>query len=97
MKVFKSDVFHGCAIEAREANADLLQALDIVDKAWPSRKFFLGPTEPQVLFDGDTVFENYSIHHMTGVDKVHKQGILGKGAKVAIIDTGINYGHPAVS
>ncbi|EOO01181.1 putative minor extracellular protease vpr protein [Phaeoacremonium minimum UCRPA7] len=33
---------------------------------------------------------------MTGVDKLHAAGILGKGAKVAIVDTGVYYTHPAL-
>lgn len=33
---------------------------------------------------------------MTGVDKLHEQGILGKGVKVGIVDTGTEYTHPAV-
>ncbi|KAL8341889.1 hypothetical protein RB601_005296 [Gaeumannomyces tritici] len=33
---------------------------------------------------------------MAGVDKVHALGIKGKGMKVGIIDTGIDYRHPAL-
>jgi subtilisin family serine protease len=33
---------------------------------------------------------------MTGVDKLHAQGLLGEGIKVGIIDTGIDYTHPAL-
>ncbi|MGL5379548.1 S8 family serine peptidase, partial [Clostridium sp.] len=29
-----------------------------------------------------------------GVDKLHKEGITGKGIKVGVIDTGIDYNHP---
>ncbi|KAL0956638.1 hypothetical protein HGRIS_002771 [Hohenbuehelia grisea] len=37
-----------------------------------------------------------STHLMTGVDKLHAQGILGEGIKIGIIDTGIDYKHPAL-
>ncbi|KAI9167906.1 serine endopeptidase [Paramyrothecium foliicola] len=96
LKVFQSDVFRGCAIEAQEDNADTLQALEAVSQAWPARKLFLGPIEPTALMAGDAVLENYTVHHLTGVDKLHEAGIRGKGAKVAVIDTGINYDHPAL-
>lgn len=33
---------------------------------------------------------------MTGVDKAHAAGVLGKGAKVAVVDTGIWYDHEAL-
>jgi len=35
-------------------------------------------------------------HTMTGVDKAHSAGIKGKGMKVAIIDTGVDYRHPSL-
>ncbi|KAM0449851.1 hypothetical protein ACHAPV_006960 [Trichoderma viride] len=33
---------------------------------------------------------------MAGVDKLHKQGIKGKGMQIAIIDTGVDYNHPSL-
>lgn len=33
---------------------------------------------------------------MGGVDKLHHSGIKGKGIKVGIIDTGVDYRHPAL-
>ncbi|KAI1456967.1 subtilisin-like protein [Annulohypoxylon moriforme] len=33
---------------------------------------------------------------MAGVDKLHQLGVKGKGVKVGIIDTGIDYRHPAL-
>ncbi|KAL2062880.1 hypothetical protein VTL71DRAFT_5952 [Oculimacula yallundae] len=35
-------------------------------------------------------------HAMTGVDKVHAAGIKGKGIKIGIIDTGVDYRHPSL-
>ena len=29
-----------------------------------------------------------------GVDKLHSEGITGKGIKVGVLDTGIDYNHP---
>lgn len=33
---------------------------------------------------------------MTQVDKMHAEGITGKGIKIAIIDSGVDYRHPAL-
>ncbi|KAJ5771265.1 uncharacterized protein N7511_003316 [Penicillium nucicola] len=35
-------------------------------------------------------------HTMTGVDKLRQQGYLGTGIRVAVIDSGIDYRHPAL-
>lgn len=53
------------------------------------------PNAPQTFFDSagsPLLFP----HAMTGVDKLHAEGITGQGTKVAIIDTGIDAYHPAL-
>lgn len=47
-------------------------------------------------FSNNDAATNYSYHAMTGVEKLHKAGITGKDATVAVIDTGVNYTHPAL-
>ncbi|KAH7310534.1 putative subtilisin [Stachybotrys elegans] len=37
-----------------------------------------------------------STHVMTQVDKVHAEGFTGAGIKIAIVDSGIEYTHPAL-
>lgn len=38
----------------------------------------------------------FSPHVMTQVDKLHAEGVTGKGYRISIIDSGIDYTHPAL-
>ncbi|CAH0023652.1 unnamed protein product [Clonostachys rhizophaga] len=96
VKVYDSDVFRGCSLESDEDNSDSLQSLNPVSQVWPSRKYQLAPITPSVVLTDEAIITNYSIHAMTGVDKIHGAGITGKGAQVAIVDTGISYDHPTL-
>ncbi|KAG9050740.1 hypothetical protein FS837_002684 [Tulasnella sp. UAMH 9824] len=40
--------------------------------------------------------DSFAPHVMTGVDKLHAEGIFGKGIRVAVIDSGVDYLHPAL-
>ena len=97
IKSFKSEVFSGVAIESAADNVDSLEALDPVAKVWTSRLVSLEKSvAKQGSFADDASAPNYSIHGMTGVDRLHAAGIFGKGAKVGVVDTGTAYDHPAV-
>jgi subtilisin family serine protease len=39
---------------------------------------------------------SFSPHVMTQVDKLHAEGVTGKGFRVAIVDSGVDYTHPAL-
>ncbi|KAF8634300.1 hypothetical protein AX17_004252 [Amanita inopinata Kibby_2008] len=47
-----------------------------------------GPNDPAIPPDPE------STHILTGVDKLHAEGVTGIGIKIGIIDTGIDYTHP---
>ncbi|OLN85320.1 Minor extracellular protease vpr 5 [Colletotrichum chlorophyti] len=96
LKVFDSSVFRGIAVESDNENTDTLEALQPVAKAWHSTRIQLAPVVTGNSFSNDAAALNYSIHWMTGVDKIHEQGILGKGVKIGIVDTGTEYTHPAL-
>ena len=40
--------------------------------------------------------KTFSPHRMIQADRLHAQGITGKGIRVAVIDSGIDYTHPAL-
>jgi hypothetical protein len=90
-----SDVFNGMVVETDTDNMDTLLQMEGVVNVWQAHKVAM----PKVEFSEkgpSSSIRNYSIHHWTGVDKLHAAGIRGKGSTVAIIDTGIDYTHKAV-
>ncbi|RDA90625.1 putative subtilisin-like protease [Ophiocordyceps camponoti-saundersi (nom. inval.)] len=40
--------------------------------------------------------DHFSPHLMTQVDQLRERGVTGKGTRIAVIDTGIDYLHPAL-
>ncbi|KAF5673203.1 putative subtilisin-like serine protease [Fusarium heterosporum] len=90
-----SDVFNGMTLETDTDNLDTLRQMEGVVNVWQARKVLM----PQVYRSDNgpsSSVGNYSLHHWTGVDKLHAAGIRGKGSTVAIIDTGIDYTHKAL-
>ncbi|KAH6906362.1 peptidase [Coprinopsis sp. MPI-PUGE-AT-0042] len=66
-----------------------IHPVKIYDRPEPAHQHVAtGVSDPDVPSIGE------SVHRLTGVDKLHAQGIKGKGIKVAIIDTGVDYLHP---
>ena len=97
LNVFDSDVFSGASILSDTHNLDTLRAFAAVSQSWHSKKVYLtAPVAKAQEFGPGAAAVNFTVHHMTGVDTLHAAGILGKGAQVAVVDTGVWYPHPAV-
>ncbi|KAK6957106.1 hypothetical protein Daesc_002391 [Daldinia eschscholtzii] len=60
----------------------------------PFRSYANPPAMPKIVpkADGDLS----SALEMAGVDKLHQLGVKGKGIKIGIVDTGVDYRHPAL-
>ncbi|KAI2464028.1 subtilisin-like protein [Annulohypoxylon bovei var. microspora] len=105
VKEFDSDLFPGVSIEcADHCDAEsLTNALDadedgpFVASVYKSTLVrLLQPAFEGESFSDDAAAANYSVHGSTGVEKLHKAGIIGTGATIAVIDSGVQYTHPAL-
>ncbi|KAI8169995.1 Minor extracellular protease vpr [Colletotrichum sp. SAR 10_65] len=95
-KTFESEIFTGVSIETTIENEETLRILQNVGNVWQSRRIEMATVENGREFSSAVSAANYSIHNMTGVNKLHEAGILGKGVKVAVVDAGVDYNHPAL-
>ncbi|KAI6428914.1 hypothetical protein MCOR21_005284 [Pyricularia oryzae] len=95
VKAFDSDIFTGASIETATYNVDDLERLPGVVRVWLNEEVKLAPLQDQrAAAVGDAL--EYTTHNVTGVSKLHDQGLFGKGVKVGVVDTGIWYDHPAL-
>ncbi|CAK7199659.1 hypothetical protein SEUCBS139899_002342 [Sporothrix eucalyptigena] len=104
-------LFRGASIQfhapnetsATDATAQLA-ALPAVKQLWPVRQYRI-PEHTRhwvanVSDDPETVkratADTFSTHVMTQIDQLRAKGITGKGVRVAVVDTGVDYLHPAL-
>ena len=97
--LFKGLSFHVDTGLDQAVVAQDIQAMPLVRKVWPislydTQGFATAPytNESNSTSSSDT----FSTHLMGHVDKLHAEGLTGNGTFVAVIDTGIDYLHPAL-
>ncbi|KAF9215642.1 hypothetical protein BGZ59_000736, partial [Podila verticillata] len=88
-------IFNGAAISVNSKHDGKdIAAIPGVKNVWPITLHSIPRVQASKKKPTDP--ETASLHQMTGVDLVHKKyKLTGKGIKVGIIDTGIDYKHPA--
>ncbi|KAF4821126.1 Minor extracellular protease vpr [Colletotrichum siamense] len=96
VKTFQNDIFSGAYVKTETHDVASLQALPDVIKVWHNHIVKLDPVEVARSFSNDAASANYSTHHTTGVNRLHENGVFGEGAKVGVVDSGIQYSHPAL-
>ncbi|KAK3826186.1 MAG: peptidase S8/S53 domain-containing protein [Linnemannia gamsii] len=94
------EFFNGAAITIRsdEHSGKHLASLSGVKNVWPVRTYSLprirNPIEP--FADGVIQAAAVSNHNLTGVNVLHDNfKLTGAGVKVGVLDSGVDYTHPA--
>ncbi|KAG0256589.1 hypothetical protein BGZ95_005458 [Linnemannia exigua] len=90
-------IFNGAAITVKSSHSgSALAGVPGIKNVWPVQLFSPPPVQSAKSNGNSTHSANMNVHHMTGVDAVHKKlKLTGKGVKVGVIDSGIDYKHPA--
>ncbi|KAF9301220.1 hypothetical protein BGZ74_006959 [Mortierella antarctica] len=88
-------IFNGAAISVNSKHdGNDIAKISGVKNVWPITLHSIPRVQASKKKTTDP--ETASLHQMTGVDLVHKKyKLTGKGIKVGIIDTGVDYKHPA--
>ncbi|OAQ57618.1 peptidase [Pochonia chlamydosporia 170] len=102
-KLFKGVSIQLHDVKNAEKKAQKIAQMPAVKHIWPIDLFGVPDanvrvvgTPGKVSARDDKPADTFSPHIMTQVDKLRAKGITGKGVRVAIIDTGIDYTHPAL-
>ncbi|CAE7226894.1 unnamed protein product [Rhizoctonia solani] len=100
-KEYSDSLLTGAAVKLG-SDADLVKLAEASGVESITPVYLHAPPKPvsqQVMkdtTDATAPKDVFSTHVMTGVDKLHAEGIYGKGVKIGIIDTGVDYNHPAL-
>jgi subtilisin family serine protease len=107
--LFKGVSFRLKGTKDEEAAAKKIEAMPAVKQIWPVRAYPIPNDEVHWTANDKTVppsaalqkrqnagNDTFSPHVMTQVDQLRYQGIVGDGIKIAVVDTGTDYNHPAL-
>ncbi|PGS52256.1 S8 family serine peptidase [Bacillus sp. AFS041924] len=87
-------VYNGVSMKLPANEVESLLKSDSVQAVYKSVEFTIDPPiATDSTEDQDSIKRIESIPFL-GVDKLHEEGITGKGVKVGVIDTGVDYNHP---
>ncbi|MFB7142822.1 S8 family serine peptidase, partial [Gottfriedia sp. NPDC056225] len=89
-----NDAFNGVAMTLPGTTVQQLLTTGVVKRVWKDNQVKLD--EPKVADEMQTSTPTKVDDSLPqiGADKLHAENITGKGVKVGVIDTGIDYNHP---
>ncbi|KAF3911153.1 Cucumisin [Arthrobotrys entomopaga] len=105
----ETNIFHGISFDLEDdtpENRAKITSLGEVVQLSPVRLYeATAPIAKRVTEDvakfiskraGAVTVDNYPPHVQGGVNKLRAEGFTGKGIRIAVVDTGIDYNHPSL-
>ncbi|WP_171686501.1 S8 family serine peptidase [Paenibacillus planticolens] len=88
-----NQVFNGMALTVDASRIEELASIDSVKKVFKDTVYHLSPVEMTESADVTTKYDQYPLDQIH-VPEVWAKGFTGKGIKVGVLDTGVDYDHP---
>lgn len=111
-QLFNGSSFSITNLTGHTTIASKISVMRSVKRIWPMRRYpppkvqhldtapLLNPRSSGLISKQDNATapgnHSYSPHVMTQVDRLHRAGYTGEGGRIAIVDTGVDYYHPAL-
>lgn len=92
---YSSTLFHGASFSVNNHDPSTIKrirSLPDVQQVWQAQYFLVMEDDPVIA---DTA-PGWNPHQLTGVAELHERGYSGKGITIGVIDTGVDYLHPAL-
>ncbi|QED46896.1 S8 family serine peptidase [Cytobacillus dafuensis] len=86
--------FNGVSISLPANQIENLLKLNAVKAVWSNETFTIDPPDQDEVNDQSDQISVTNYTPYDGLDRLHAEGFTGKGIKVGVIDTGIDYNHP---
>lgn len=88
-----TEVFNGIAMTLPANEIEKIAEMDMVKSIWSNSEVQIDLPEEEAPAEGVAPFMHDSLPGI-GADRLHDEGIKGKGIKVGVLDTGVDYNHP---